>query len=487
MLADVGDRVGCYDGRRRTDGWRYYGEHCGPARTARPEAPCLGEPILDRGGDGGGRGGGRNGISDQIDHQPVCGRPSSRGCMDPWQCAHPISSSSYHSQNSLSPSHPVLPHYSHPALSSSSSPLRPARPSQLPLSWPPMSRQMDRPTSPTRHDSDERREPSDTRFKHPSSRGPHPKSPALSDHALDRPSGPSSNGEPHLASATPPYETGSSRHHSANQPRQAYKDDPPSNRSSGGRDSYIAPGYPYESSTQQYGGYYNSPPRAYAPPPPVPFTTQAPPPVAMAGGYPVPGPSYEIIHTDDAATKLSDRVRRRCFNCCTTETSTWRRSSLNPGKVLCNKCGLFERTHSRPRPEQFPHKRGTSTTATPNTAAPVSRQRTSQPSSQPQTPPAQASAPTAVAPHHYNHPSLAPLLSRASESAKPRTTNTLPAIHSLLNSPREERIRSPGPSTKSRADDAARKAQSATPSPRLTEREPYSSSPKLPQPLKTRS
>ena len=25
---------------------------------------------------------------------------------------------------------------------------------------------------------------------------------------------------------------------------------------------------------------------------------------------------------------------------------------------LCNKCGLFERTHSRPRPEQFPHKRG---------------------------------------------------------------------------------------------------------------------------------
>ncbi|KAJ7447450.1 hypothetical protein FB451DRAFT_946463, partial [Mycena latifolia] len=66
----------------------------------------------------------------------------------------------------------------------------------------------------------------------------------------------------------------------------------------------------------------------------------------------------QVVHTDDAATKLSDRVRRRCFNCCTTDTSTWRRSNLNPGKVLCNKCGLFERTHSRPRPEQFPHKRG---------------------------------------------------------------------------------------------------------------------------------
>ena len=40
------------------------------------------------------------------------------------------------------------------------------------------------------------------------------------------------------------------------------------------------------------------------------------------------------IYTDDATTKLNDRVRRRCFNCCTTDTSTWRRSSLNPGKVV---------------------------------------------------------------------------------------------------------------------------------------------------------
>ncbi|KAJ6585805.1 hypothetical protein B0H19DRAFT_926461 [Mycena capillaripes] len=70
------------------------------------------------------------------------------------------------------------------------------------------------------------------------------------------------------------------------------------------------------------------------------------------------GPQIQVVHTDDAGTKLSNSVRRRCFNCCTTETSTWRRSNLSPGKVLCNKCGLFERTHSRPRPEQFPHKRG---------------------------------------------------------------------------------------------------------------------------------
>ena len=44
-------------------------------------------------------------------------------------------------------------------------------------------------------------------------------------------------------------------------------------------------------------------------------------------------PSY-IVHTDDAATKLNDRVRRKCYNCRTTDTSTWRRSSLTPGKVV---------------------------------------------------------------------------------------------------------------------------------------------------------
>ncbi|KAF8884942.1 hypothetical protein CPB85DRAFT_1232818 [Mucidula mucida] len=77
-----------------------------------------------------------------------------------------------------------------------------------------------------------------------------------------------------------------------------------------------------------------------------------------AAAYPPPPHPSSIVYTEDASTKLSDRVRRRCFNCCTTDTSTWRRSNLSPGKVLCNKCGLFERTHSRPRPEQFPHKRG---------------------------------------------------------------------------------------------------------------------------------
>ncbi|KAJ7636351.1 hypothetical protein FB45DRAFT_742386 [Roridomyces roridus] len=57
--------------------------------------------------------------------------------------------------------------------------------------------------------------------------------------------------------------------------------------------------------------------------------------------------------TDEAGTKLGPGVRRQCFNCRTTETSTWRRSNLSQGKMLCNKCGLYERTHSRSRPDQL--------------------------------------------------------------------------------------------------------------------------------------
>lgn len=51
--------------------------------------------------------------------------------------------------------------------------------------------------------------------------------------------------------------------------------------------------------------------------------------------YHYPGQhQFNAVYTDDATTKLNDRIRRRCFNCCTTDTSTWRRSSLNPGKVV---------------------------------------------------------------------------------------------------------------------------------------------------------
>lgn len=132
-------------------------------------------------------------------------------------------------------------------------------------------------------------------------------------------------------------------------------------------------------------------------------------PTLVSSHYDPSQPPY-IIHTDDAATKLNDRVRRKCYNCRTTDTSTWRRSSLTPGKVLCNKCGLFERTHSRPRPEQFPHKRGpivTNTFKTSRSPPPASRL------------PPIASHMQPMPPHHYDHPSIAPLVPRADGQGPP--------------------------------------------------------------------
>lgn len=87
--------------------------------------------------------------------------------------------------------------------------------------------------------------------------------------------------------------------------------------------------------------------------------------------------AYGTIYTDDVRMKLGDAIRRQCFNCRATHTTTWRRSTLSRGKLvrftvslrtnelvseegrsqLCNKCGLFERTHSAPRPKEFPRKR----------------------------------------------------------------------------------------------------------------------------------
>lgn len=73
----------------------------------------------------------------------------------------------------------------------------------------------------------------------------------------------------------------------------------------------------------------------------------------MNASYLSPHSGLPIQHTDDAASKETQYLRRRCFNCHTTEPPSWRRSTLNPGKIVCNKCGLYERTHLRPRPLRF--------------------------------------------------------------------------------------------------------------------------------------
>jgi hypothetical protein len=152
-----------------------------------------------------------------------------------------------------------------------------------------------------------------------------------------------------------------------------------------------------------------------------------------AYGLPMPMPysggpissNIPVVYTEDAATKLSDRVRRRCFNCCTTDTSTWRRSNLSPGKVLCNKCGLFERTHSRPRPEQFPHKRGPLAVSTLRSRSPPLQSHAHTlppPGHAPQGSPPMSNTlpPISSSPYSYAHPphpSLAPLNSVASHSS----------------------------------------------------------------------
>ncbi|KIM46528.1 hypothetical protein M413DRAFT_317271 [Hebeloma cylindrosporum] len=73
----------------------------------------------------------------------------------------------------------------------------------------------------------------------------------------------------------------------------------------------------------------------------------------MSMPYLSPHTGLPVQHTDDAASKETQYLRRRYFNCHTTEPPSWRRSTLNPGKIVCNKCGLYERTHLRPRPLRF--------------------------------------------------------------------------------------------------------------------------------------
>ncbi|ESK89557.1 gata transcription factor [Moniliophthora roreri MCA 2997] len=189
--------------------------------------------------------------------------------------------------------------------------------------------------------------------------------------------------------------------------------------------------YPPPNAHHHHHHYYPPPhphdPYSYAYPPPTrhDYAPQTHPPYAL------PAPAQAIVYTEDAATKLSDRVRRRCFNCCTTDTSTWRRSNLSPGKVLCNKCGLFERTHSRPRPDQFPHKRGplaSSTLGRSERSPPL----TSMPPSMP--PPSLPSPPTSVASGSpATHPSQLPLVHTLHPSnvtnSPPRIHNQLPPIH----------------------------------------------------------
>ncbi|KAF9784033.1 hypothetical protein BJ322DRAFT_1109876 [Thelephora terrestris] len=73
---------------------------------------------------------------------------------------------------------------------------------------------------------------------------------------------------------------------------------------------------------------------------------------SLVASYPVPHVIL-IQYTDEASSKETQYLRRLCYNCRAIEPPSWRRSTLTLGKIVCNKCGLYERTHLSPRPLRF--------------------------------------------------------------------------------------------------------------------------------------
>ncbi|KAG8728627.1 phosphatidylinositol-binding protein scs2 [Ceratobasidium sp. 414] len=149
-----------------------------------------------------------------------------------------------------------------------------------------------------------------------------------------------------------------------------------------GAHAYIEPRGQYCPQQYQYSpqGYPSGPP--YAPGPsgatvdpnifkPDPYTRH--PGMPASPGPDRTRPDVQITYTDNWATKLTQYLRRRCFNCRVTEVRAfvcratrsdlpqppgWRKSTLNPGKIVCNKCGLYERSHARPRPLHMDYPKG---------------------------------------------------------------------------------------------------------------------------------
>jgi len=69
-----------------------------------------------------------------------------------------------------------------------------------------------------------------------------------------------------------------------------------------------------------------------------PFSLPISPSHPLSGKIDEPFPKFQTfgtIYTDDARMKLGNGIHRLCFNCRAAETKTWRRSKLNPGKMVC--------------------------------------------------------------------------------------------------------------------------------------------------------
>lgn len=69
-----------------------------------------------------------------------------------------------------------------------------------------------------------------------------------------------------------------------------------------------------------------------------PLSLPISPSYPLSGKIDEPFPKFHTfgtIYTDDARMKLGNGIHRLCFNCRAAETKTWRRSKLNPGKMVC--------------------------------------------------------------------------------------------------------------------------------------------------------
>ncbi|KAG8993486.1 hypothetical protein FRB94_010729 [Tulasnella sp. JGI-2019a] len=127
--------------------------------------------------------------------------------------------------------------------------------------------------------------------------------------------------------------------------------------------------HPQQSSLNQYGGCSTSsfPPQRIADPsyygslhaipknhtfPGMRFEVEHNRPTTSSAlaGMAFDGHSMAITYTDNSGEKETPHLRRKCFNCSCTEPPSWRRSTMTPGKIVCNRCGLYERTHNRARP-----------------------------------------------------------------------------------------------------------------------------------------
>ncbi|KAL4262645.1 hypothetical protein AB1N83_008088 [Pleurotus pulmonarius] len=137
-----------------------------------------------------------------------------------------------------------------------------------------------------------------------------------------------------------------------------------------------------------------------------------PPPLSY-----LPHSSMPVQHTDDAASKETQYLRRRCFNCHTTEPPSWRRSTLNPGKIVCNKCGLYERTHLRPRPLRFDELRAGNKARKNSNAAATQQQQQQQPARKESASPKVKGASVKKEPREYALPRRASVSSSASSAS----------------------------------------------------------------------